>query len=132
MKSRLKILGIAVAAAMCAAPMVGPGVAQENAQASDASKAGSGAGPGGSGAINSGADAKSSDGGDRGAGQGRLREGDAVRSGSPVQAGPGSDANRKGVRAPAGGVSTPPGQQDVTLDRGINPVRLEGGLAGLQ
>jgi len=131
MESRVKTLGVVFAMTVCAMLVAGPGRAQEDVpQAASARDAPRREGAGNvSGSANKGADAKSNDSvGDRGANQSRPREGDAVRTGFPAPAAPGADASRKGTTAPAGG----PGNQGVMLDNGINPIRLEGGMAGLQ
>jgi hypothetical protein len=92
MESRVKVLGVAVAAALCAAFAIGPGFAQEDAPAADR-----GAPPrvdGGSG------------------------DGAAIK-GLPTH--PGPDGSRRGMVGP-----------EAPANGGIDPVRPEGGSAGLQ
>jgi hypothetical protein len=134
MESCVRALGVAIAVALCSALTVGLALAQEQAP-----KAGSdrdalhtdGVGIGDGGAIIGGADVKRNEfGGGRGAGQSRSGEGDTARPGLPNQAGPGADASRKGTIAPAGAFGATLGNQGTALN--LHPVRLEGGLTGLQ
>jgi hypothetical protein len=118
--------------ALCAALAAGRGFAQADAPKAGSDRDAPRADGVGTGAIKGGVDAKSSDaGGDHGAGQSGPREGDASHASSAVHAGPGAVANQKGTAAAVGVLGMPSGNQGVTLDDEINPVRLDG-LAGLQ
>jgi hypothetical protein len=136
MESRVRALGLAVAVVLCAALAVGPGRAQEDTLKPSSDREAShanGVDIGDSGKITGAASKRNDSGGGRGGSQSRPPGGDTARAaGSSVRAGPGTDASRNGAAAPAGALGTPSADSAAALRRDVDPVRLEGSLAGLQ
>ena len=137
MESHVKILAVAIAAALYVVFSVAPGLAQEDSPKAsldrDASRAGS-VSIGDGGTIK-GSDAKGADlGVDRSAGQNRPREGGTARPGLPIRAGagPGAEVSRTGTIAPADTFGMTSGNRGVMSNGRMGPAKPEDGFAGLQ
>jgi len=134
MESCMKTLGLAAAMALCVVLAPNPGRAQEDAPKAssdrDVSRA-SGVDAGDSGEIGAAGKHNNSASG-RGGSESRPVDGDTARAGSSVRAGSGTDANRKGAAAPTDALGTPSAHSGAALSRDVDPIRPEGGFAGLQ
>jgi hypothetical protein len=131
----MKTLGLAAAAALCVMLAANPGRAQEDAPKASSDRGASrasGVDSGDSGEAIGAISKHNDSGGGRGGSQSRPAESDAARAGSSVRAGPGTDASRKGAAAPPGALGTPSADSGAALSRDVDPIRLDGGFAGLQ
>jgi len=134
MESCMKTLGLTAAMVLCVVLAPNPGRAQEDVPKAssdrDVSRA-SGVDAGDSGEIGA-AGKHNNSGGGRGGGESRPVDGDIARAGSSARAGPGTDASRKGAVTPADALGTPSAHSGAAVSRDVDPIRLEGGFAGLQ
>jgi len=134
MESCMKTLGLTAAMVLCVVLAPNPGRAQEDVPkaSSDRDVSGaSGVDVGESGEIGA-AGKHNNSGGGRGGGESRPVDGDIARAGSSARAGPGTDASRKGAVTPADALGTPSAHSGAAVSRDVDPIRLEGGFAGLQ
>src|SRR5262249_16482733 len=134
MESFMKPLGLAAALALCVVLAPNPGRAQADAPQArsdrDVSRA-NGVDVGDSGQIGA-ASKHNNSGSGRGGRENGPGAGDAARGGSSARAGSGADASRKGAAAPTDALGTPSAHSGAALSRDVDPIRPEGGFAGLQ
>src|SRR5262249_28132488 len=134
MESFMKPLGLAAALALCVVLAPNPGRAQADAPQArsdrDVSRA-NGVDVGDSGQIGA-ASKHNNSGSGRGGRENGPGAGDAARGGSSARAGSGTDASRKGAAASTDALGTPSAHSGAALSRDVDPIRPEGGFAGLQ